>query len=272
MTPNTVKAIFAAASLFVGAFGITPALAQSTLDTVHAKGKIVVGTLIDYPPFGTIDANNQPDGLDEDVAKLFAKKLGVEIEFVPLTSANRIPYLMTQRVDAIIASLAITPERAAQVQFSNPYYVHDIVLVGLKELNIKSGDDLGGVSASVARATTTDVALTKLAAPGAIIQRFDDLAGATQALLSGQAQALATGRSSFLDIDRAAPGKYDIKFGFERNQIGIALRPGDQPFLDAANEFVAGALADGSLNELYKKWVGTELPPMTAPDYIKPKP
>jgi polar amino acid transport system substrate-binding protein len=272
MTRRIIAAALAAASLAIAALMAVPAAAQSTLDTVKAKGKIVVGTLIDYPPFGTIDAQNEPDGLDADVAKLFAKKLGVDIEFVPVTSANRIPYLVTGRVDAIIASLAITPERAQQVQFSDPYYIHDIVLVALKELNIQSGADLGGVSASVARGTTTDVALTKLAAPGAIVQRFDDLAGATQALLSGQVQALATGRSSFADIEKAAPSKFDIKFGFERNQIGIALRPGDQPFLDAANDFVAGALADGSLNTLYKKWVGTELPPMTTPDYIKPKP
>ena len=79
------------------------------------------------------DAQNNPDGYDADVAKLFAKDLGVKLNLVPVTGPNRIPFLLTNKVDVLIASLAVTPERAKQVQFSRPYSAATIVLYAPKK-------------------------------------------------------------------------------------------------------------------------------------------
>ncbi|POA50601.1 ABC transporter substrate-binding protein, partial [Pseudomonas sp. GW460-R15] len=83
-----------------------------------------------FPPYGTTDAKNQPDGYDADVAKLLAKDWGVKANIVPVTGPNRIPFLLTNKVDLLVASLAVTPERAKQVQFSQPYAAATIVLYG----------------------------------------------------------------------------------------------------------------------------------------------
>ena len=85
--------------------------------------------LVDFPPFGITTADGKPDGYDADVAKLLAKHMGVPVEIVPVTGPNRIPYLLTNKVDLLVASLGITPARAEQVQFSEPYAAIEIGLV-----------------------------------------------------------------------------------------------------------------------------------------------
>jgi len=95
--------------------------AAATPEEIKARGTLKVGVLTDYPPFGGTDAQQQPAGYDADVAKLFAKSLGVKLELVPVTGPNRIPYLLTNKIDVLIATFGITAERAKQVLFSNPY-------------------------------------------------------------------------------------------------------------------------------------------------------
>src|SRR5256714_6460486 len=139
-----------------------PIAGAQTADELKKKGTISVGMLVDFPPYGTVDASNQPDGYDADVAKLLAKDLGVKLNLVPVTGPNRIPFLLTNKVDVLVASLAVTPERAKQVQFSRPYSAATIVLYGPKKLTIKAPADLKGVRVAVARASTQDTALTAI--------------------------------------------------------------------------------------------------------------
>src|SRR6476659_8567176 len=159
----------------VGAF-LLAAVAASTVSTsgasaaspeeIKGRGKLLVGVLTDYPPFGGTDAQQQPAGYDADVAKLLAKALGVQLELVPVTGPNRIPYLLTNKIDVLIATFGITAERSKQVLFSNPYSTLTIYVLGPKSLNIKTPEDLKPVTISVARASTQDTAITAIAPPG----------------------------------------------------------------------------------------------------------
>src|SRR5512133_4365799 len=105
-----------------------PLAAAQTVAEIKKKGEINVGLLVDFPPYGTTNAKNEPDGYDADVARLLAKDWGVKVNLVPVTGPNRIPFLLTNKVDVLVASLAVTPERAKQVQFSKPYAAASIVL------------------------------------------------------------------------------------------------------------------------------------------------
>lgn len=108
------------AGLAAAALNTAPAQA-ATPDEIKSRGKLMVGVLTDYPPFGGTDAQQQPAGYDADVAALMAKSLGVKLELVPVTGPNRIPYLLTNKIDVLIATFGITAERSKQVLFSNPY-------------------------------------------------------------------------------------------------------------------------------------------------------
>ena len=83
-----------------------PAASAQTADEIKKKGSITIGMLVDFPPYGTMNSSNQPDGYDADVARLMAKDLGVKLNLVPVTGPNRIPFLLTNKVDLLVASLA----------------------------------------------------------------------------------------------------------------------------------------------------------------------
>ena len=180
---------------------------------------------------------------------------------MPVTGPNRIPFLLTNKVDVLVASLAITPERAKQVQFSQPYAAATIVLYGKTGANIKSAADLKTVRVGVARASTQDVAVTKAAPEGTEIRRFDDDASAMQALISGQVDAIGCSVTVAAQIAKRVPANtFENKFNLLQQAMGIALRPGQDELTKAVNDFVARNTANGELNKLYQKWLGADLP------------
>src|SRR5215468_9814944 len=87
-----------------------PAVAQ-TVDEIIKRGNVIVGVNTTTPIFGLIVKVVEPEGYDPDVARLLGKYLGVPVEFVSVTGANRIPNLLSGRVDIVIALFGITPER-----------------------------------------------------------------------------------------------------------------------------------------------------------------
>ena len=242
---------------------LAPFASAQTVADIKKKGEITVGMLVDFPPYGTMNNSNQPDGYDADVAKLLAKDLGVKLNLVPVTGPNRIPFLLTNKLDLLVASLAITPERAKQVQFSNPYAAATIVLYGDKKANIKAPADLKGKRIGVARASTQDVALTAIAPEGTEIRRFDDDASGMQALISGQVDAIGASTTVAAQIAKRVPANtFEDKFILRQQQMGVAMRPDQAELLKTVNDFVAKNSANGELNKLYQKWLGTDMPVM----------
>ena len=261
---TTRRAAIAALGLGAALTAFAPfASAQSVAD-IKKKGEITIGMLVDFPPYGTTDAKNQPDGYDADVAKLLAKDWGVKANIVPVTGPNRIPFLLTNKVDLLVASLAVTPERAKQVQFSQPYAAATIVLYGKTGAPIKSAADLKGVRVGVARASTQDVAVTKAAPEGTEIRRFDDDASAMQALLSGQVDAIGCSTTVAAQIAKRAPANFEQKLVLRQQFMAVAMRPGQADLLKAVDSFIDKNTANGELNKLYRKWLETDLPALKA--------
>jgi polar amino acid transport system substrate-binding protein len=85
------KRSFALALAAVTLFATGLAHAQSALDNVMKAKLIKIAVPTDYPPYGSVDKTMTPQGLDVEMAQLIASKLGVKVELVPVTSANRIP-------------------------------------------------------------------------------------------------------------------------------------------------------------------------------------
>ena len=234
--------------------------AQTTAD-IKKKGVLTVGMLVDFPPYGTVDASNNPDGYDADVARLLAKDLGVKVNLVPVTGPNRIPFLLTNKVDVLVASLAVTPERAKQVQFSRPYSAATIVLLAPKKTAVKSPADLKSLRVAVARASTQDTALTAIAPAGTEIRRFDDDASAMQALLSGQVDAIGCSTTVAAQIaKRAGADAFENKLVLKQQFMAVAMRQGQPELLKAVDDFVAKNTANGELDKLYRKWLQSDLP------------
>src|SRR3954464_15305883 len=109
-------------SVAVVALALTSAVAQADrFSEILSKGVIRVVVFSDVPPFSSSNVKRELEGFDVDLAKMVAEALGVKLELVPATAANRIPYLLTDKADINVAAMSVTAERAKQVMYSAPY-------------------------------------------------------------------------------------------------------------------------------------------------------
>src|SRR5690606_25992982 len=223
--------------------------AESYLDKIKSSGVLKVGIVIDFPPYGTTDLQNKPDGYDADVAKLLAKSLGVKLDLTPVTGPNRIPYLLTDKVDVLVASLAITPERVKQVQFSKPYSAASMVLLGPDSTKISSPEDFPKYRIGVPRASTTDIGVMKVAPKGTDIRRFDDDASALQAMIMGQVDVAGTSTVIASEVQKRHPDKFAIQYVINEQLMAVTMKKDQPELLNAVNQFVADKIADGSLDK-----------------------
>jgi polar amino acid transport system substrate-binding protein len=236
------------------------ASAADALQDIQSRGTIRIGMLVDFPPYGLMNAQNLPDGYDAVVAKLLAQDLGLKLQLVPVTGPNRIPYLLSGQVDLLVASLGITPERAKSVDFSEPYAAITIAVYGKDDVKVAKPEDLAGKTIAVARASTQDTAVTKVAPAGATIRRFDSDAAALQALISGQVPLIGCSNVCFLTIQKLAPGKYNKKFELSSQVQGIAVKPGEKQLLARVNQFIDKVKANGELDKVNQKSHGEPMP------------
>ena len=236
-----------------------PAFAQTT-DEIIKRGKVIVGVNTTTPIFGLMGQNGEPEGYDPDVARLVGKYLGVQVEFVPVTGANRIPFLVTGKVDMLICLFGITPERAQQVWYSMPYATEAATLVAPASRAVKTVDDLKGLRVGVPRGAMQDLMLTPLAAEKQInVMRFDDEATALQAMISGQIDLVGTGLLVNRRLNRNDPGKdYQVKIVLRPLHFGIGVRKGQSDLLQWLNTFIYTIKNNGELDAISRKW--RELP------------
>lgn len=253
-------ALLGVAGALVAAIGTKPAAAQS-VDDILGKKKIQIGILVDLPPFGLAKSSNEYEGYDVDVSKLLAKYLGVELELVPVTGPNRIPYLLTSKIDLLVATFGITPERAKQVQFSIPYSSLDIEVLAPEKTKVENAADLKAYKVGVARASTQDTAITAVAPQGTRIMRFDDDATTAQALLSGQIDVMGVNMITAKQLQDMNPSaEYEAKFVLRHQPNGIALRRGQADLHQWVNTFIYFIKNNGELDAIHRKWLNAPLP------------
>ncbi|MBA5801091.1 transporter substrate-binding domain-containing protein [Rhizobium changzhiense] len=253
------NAMLGAAAL-VAAVTLAQPAAAVTPDEIKARGKIIVGIQGDNPPWGFVTSGGKQDGLDADIATLFAKELGVSVEFVPLEVNNRIPALTAGRVDVLFATMAMLPDRAKAVQFSKPYVANAIVLIGPKSAEIKTNDDMAKFTVGVAKGAAQDTQVTKNAPASTTIRRYDGDAASVQALVSGQVETLG-GNIFYMDrVEKARPGEFENKLEFQKLYNGACTRLGEKEINAALNTFIDKIKANGELKAVYDKWMKVPVP------------
>jgi len=244
----------------LGAVAYRPAAAQ-TVDEIVSRGTVNVGVLVDLPPYGLLNDKQEPDGYDIEVAKLLGTYMGVKVNLVPLTSPNRIPFLITNKVDMIVATFGITPERAKTVLFSIPYSAIENVVFAPKGKAIATMQDLKGLRVGVPRGTVQDVLLSKGLGDAVKISRFDDDPSTYQALLAGQVDAVAeTGLTGDVFYASHPEGNIERKFILLQQPNGITMRKDQWNLHQWVNTFVYFTKVNGELNALYEKWFKKPLP------------
>jgi polar amino acid transport system substrate-binding protein len=133
--------------------------ADDHLGVIKKRGKIIVGTSADYPPFESVDKNNKFVGFDMDLAREIGQRLGVKVEIKDMAFDGLIAATKSKKIDLVIACLTGTKERDKQIDFSIPYYFRkDAFLVsGKSDKKFKTPLDAAAMSIGVQTGSTQEI-------------------------------------------------------------------------------------------------------------------
>jgi polar amino acid transport system substrate-binding protein len=228
----------------------------STLKTVLQRGTLRVGDCLSFAPFGFYDKSGNPDGYDVDLAKELAKQMGVKLEMVNTTSANRIPNLQTSKVDVVFCNFTRNLERAKEIGFTNPYVVASEALLVKKSSGIKSVKDMSGRTIATVKGSTNGDEVRALNMQ-VKIQEFDSSQAAILAVKQGQADAMIEDNNflayqATLDPELSVTDEALVPLEYN----GFGVKAGDQVWLNYLNEFLFEINASKLNAQLYQKWFG----------------
>ena len=233
----------------------------NTLAEIQKSGKISIAVPADFPPFGAVGVDMQPRGYDIDVANGIAEGLGVEANLVSVVGNYRIPFLQTDRVDLVISSLGKNEERAAIIDFSQPYAPFFSGIYGRPNIEVTSLAELNGQTVGVAQGSLEDLEISKLP-PGKVdIKRYANNSLTASALVSGQVNLIATGNVVAAKLIQDNPDqKIENKFIMKDSPCYVGIRKQDNELLQQVNEIITSLKQSGKLNQLSIEWFGEPLP------------
>lgn len=219
------------------------------------KRKIVIATEAAYPPFNDTDANGNIIGFDVDVMNALCAEMNADCQIVAQDWDGLIPGLLANKYDAIIAGMSITPERQAQVDFSDPYFSNTIVWLAKNDGSFDPNNITNKTLASQ-RSTTAAAYISERfdGKDGNRVNLYDTYTNAYLDMKSGRSDAVMAEKASASDWLKQPGNEAFGLIGDEINNndnLGIAVRKGDslKADFDAA---LATIKANGKLAEIEK--------------------
>ena len=223
-------------------------------------GAITTCTHLPYEPF-QFEQGGKIVGFDVDLVDLVAKKLDVKQEIVdtPFEGIQSGEDLNARKCDIAAAAMTITDERAAKIDFSDPYFDANQALLVEKGSGIKSFEDLDGQTLGVQSGTTGKLYAEENAPDGVELKDYEDLALELSSVKSGQIPAAINDIPVLLDYVKKNP-ELEVAAQFETGeQYGFGMKKGTSGDLrKVVNDVLAKARQDGTYDRLYEKWFGAK--------------
>ncbi|TKW63551.1 MAG: transporter substrate-binding domain-containing protein [Paracoccus denitrificans] len=237
-----------------------PAFADK-LDDIIGSGTLRCAVVLDFPPMGSRDENNEPQGFDVDYCNDLAAALGVEAEIVETTFPERIPALVSGQVDIGVASTSDTLERAKTVGFTIPYYAFENAVTANEGVEMATWEDLKGKTVGATAGTYEAIWLEgKVDEWGeGEFRPYQNQADVFLALSQGQLDAtVSTVEVAEANVDSGNfPGiKIVDKAPMVPDYVALIALREEQGLINYMNLFINQQVRTGRYAELYKKWVG----------------
>ncbi|MGB4826444.1 MAG: transporter substrate-binding domain-containing protein [Paracoccaceae bacterium] len=252
----------------LAATSLATAASADKLDDIMASGTLRCAVVLDFPPMGSRDADNNPIGFDVDYCNDLAKALGVTAEIVETPFPDRIPALVSGRVDVGVASTSDTLERAKTAGFTIPYFAFTNVVLTREDAGIADFDSLKGHVVGSVGGTYEGIALENNVKEWGAgeFRPYQTQADVFLALSQGQIDAtvVTSTVASSIVASGSYPGltiKGDAPYLPDYVAL-IALRE-EYGLLNYLDLFINQQVRTGRYQELYEKWVGGDAPNLT---------
>jgi glutamine transport system substrate-binding protein len=224
-----------------------------------AEKQLVVATDTAFVPF-EFKQGNQYVGFDVDLWAAIAKELKLDYTLKPMDFSGIIPALQTKNIDLALAGITITEERKKAIDFSDGYYKSGLlVMVKANNNDIKSVKDLDGKVVAV-KGGTGSVDYAKANIKTKDLRQFPNIDNAYMELGTNRADAVLHDTPNILYfIKTAGNGQFKaVGESLEAQQYGIAFSKGNDELREKVNGALKTLRENGTYNEIYKKWFGTE--------------
>jgi len=231
-------------------------LATATL-TAHAADKIRFASSATYPPFESLDSNNQVVGFDIDLAKALCEKMQADCTFTNNAFDSLIPSLKFRRFDAVISGMDITAERSKQVAFTQPYYANSAVVIA-RSKNFTQQDQLAGKRIGMENGTTHQKYLLEKH-PDVVAVAYDSYQNAILDLKNNRLDGVFGDTAVVNQWLKTNPelhtvGEHITDPAYFGTGLGIAVRLDNHALLEKLNAALKAAKADGTLQRINDKW------------------
>ena len=252
----------------------TPGPAADAWAAVQARGRLIVGTSADYPPFAFYTDEFELDGFDIALARLLGERLGVEVEFSDMAFDGLGGALAVGQIDAAIAAISVTEARRALVDFSSVYHVSEDAALARTDSGIalRSLADLAPYRVGVQAGSVFQTWLQAAGVDAGVLSPANLLAYTenTQAindLIEGQVDVVIADRLPLELAAREDAALAVVGRGLNEQQLAVAL-PGGSNLTPQINAALAKLQADGTLAELAERYLSleeAELAPLPTP-------
>ncbi len=225
-----------------------------------AGSPLVVGMELAYPPFEMRDERGEPAGISVDLALALGQALGRHVQIQNLPFDGLIPALKTGRIELIVSSLTATAERAASIDFSEPYLKTGLCLLVASRRDVQSVADLSktGRTVVVKKGTTGHLfAAQHLQAARVVV--LDKETTAALEVAQGKADAFIYDQmSTFKNWRKHPESTRAVLAPFQTEHWAIGIRKGNDALRTAVNAFLAEYKASGGFERLGDKWLADQ--------------
>jgi cystine transport system substrate-binding protein len=231
---------------------------KSVLNRMEKSNVLNVAFEGTYPPFNFLDDNDEFQGFDVDISNEIAERLGVKANFIATKWDGLIGGLKADKFDIIIGQMTVTEERKKSVDFTDPYVITGSVLVTREDTNdITKLEDIKGKKVGVGGGTTFEEVANSV--EGADVKLYKAVSDYIQDLTNERLDVIIN--DQLLISYNIKENKLPIKIASDivnKDEIGMAVNKGNEDFIKKVNTALKEMKDDGTYNEIYKKWFGSE--------------
>ena len=228
---------------------------EATGGAEAAGGTLVMATNAEFPPYEYYE-DGDIVGIDVEIAKAIAAKLGMELQIEDMAFDAIIPAVTSGKADFGAAGMTVTEERQRSVEFTDTYANSNQVAIVKEDSDITGSDALAGKIIGVQLGTTGDALATEI--KDATVERYNKGLEAVQSLTQAKIDAVVIDQATAEAFVKKTEGIKILEEKMSEEEYAIAIKKGNMELVEKMNEAIKELKEEGKIDEIVAKYMDAE--------------